>query len=234
MRVVIGEDEALLRQGLSHLLEVAHHDVVGTAGDAVDLLRLVELQQPDLVITDIRMPPDYASEGLEAARRIADTWPEVAIVVLSQYVQRRAAMDLLARRSTGIGYLLKQRIADISTFCTSIERVYAGETVLDPEVVSLMVTRARRDDRAVEQLTTRQREVLVLLAEGRANVAIAQELSITEKSVVAHVSRIYDALGIAATPHDHRRVLAVIRYLSRTGADDDGVARVAPSWSSAT
>lgn len=214
MRIVIGEDEALLRQGLTHLLEVAHHDVVGTAANAVELLRHVEDRQPDLVITDIRMPPRFASEGLEAAQRIADEWPKVAIVVLSQYVQRRAAMDLLARRGSGIGYLLKQRIADISTFCASIERVHAGETVLDPEVVSLMVSRARRDDRAVDQLTTRQREVLVLLAEGRANLAIARELSITEKSVVAHVSHIYDALGIAASAHDHRRVLAVIRYLS--------------------
>jgi DNA-binding NarL/FixJ family response regulator len=215
MRIVIGEDEALLRQGLTHLLRMADHDVVGTAANAVELLRQVEEQQPDLVITDIRMPPHYASEGLEAAQRIADEWPKVAIVVLSQYVQRRAAMDLLARRGSGIGYLLKQRIADISTFCTCIERVQGGETVLDPEVVSLMVSRARRDDRAVDQLTTRQREVLVLLAEGRANIAIAQELSISEKSVVAHVSHIYDALGLAATAHDHRRVLAVIRYLSR-------------------
>lgn len=214
MRIVIGEDEALLRQGLTHLLEQAGHDVVGTAADAVELLRHVEERQPELVITDIRMPPNYASEGLEAAQRIAEGWPRVAIVVLSQHVQRRAAMDLLARRGSGIGYLLKQRVADISTFCASLERVRAGETVLDPEVVSLMVSRARRDDRAVEQLTTRQREVLVLLAEGRANLAIAEELWITEKSVVAHVSHIYDALGIAATPHDHRRVLAVIRYLS--------------------
>ena len=214
MRVVIAEDEALLRQGLSHLLQAAHHDVVGTAANAVDLLHQVEQQQPDLVITDIRMPPGYASEGLQAAQRIGEEWPEVAIVVLSQYVQRRAAMELLARRGSGTGYLLKQRIADITTFCASIERVHAGQTVLDPEVVSVMVSRARRDDRAVDQLTPRQREVLVLLAEGRANLAIADALSITEKSVVAHVSNIYDTLGIAATPQDHRRVLAVVRYLS--------------------
>lgn len=216
MRIVIGEDEALLRQGMTHLLEAAGHDVVGTSANAAELLGHVAERRPDMVITDIRMPPNYASEGLEAAKQIADEWPDVAIVVLSQYVQRRAAMDLLAHRSSAIGYLLKQRIADISTFCADIERVRAGETVLDPEIVSLMVARADRDDLAVHQLTARQLEVLGLIAQGRANLAIAQELSITEKSVVAHVSHIYDVLGIAASPHDHRRVLAVIRYMSQT------------------
>lgn len=215
MRIVIGEDEALLRQGLTHLLEAAQHEVVATAANADELLRHVQERQPELVITDIRMPPRYASEGLDAAKIIADRWPEIGIVVLSQYVQRRAAMDLLAHRPTGIGYLLKQRIADISAFCVSIEQVHAGETVLDPEVVSLMVARARRDGQAVDHLTARQQEVLGLLAQGRANAAIARELSITEKSVVAHVSHIYDVLGIAASPDDHRRVLAVIRYMTQ-------------------
>lgn len=206
MRILIGEDEALLRQGLTHLLEAAGYDVVGTATDADELLRQVEERQPDLVITDIRMPPSYSSEGLVAAKRIAEAWPQIAIVVLSQYVQRRFAMDLIAHRSGGIGYLLKQRIADISTFCASIDRVHAGDTVLDPEVVSVMVARARRGDLAVDGLTARQREVLALIAQGRSNIAIAQELSIAEKSVVAHVSHIYDVLGLAATLQDHRRV----------------------------
>ncbi|GAA4867382.1 response regulator [Actinomycetospora straminea] len=215
MRIVIGEDEALLRRGLAHVLEHAGHDVVGTAADGTELLRHTEERGPDLVITDIRMPPTHTDEGLVAALSIHRDHPEVAIVVLSQHVQRRAAVELLDVRPTRIGYLLKQRIADIETFCDDLERVRAGGTVLDPEIVELMLNRARRDDRALGRLTARQLEVLTLMAEGRTNAAIARALTITEKAVVGHASHIYDQLGLAPDGDDHRRVLAVLRYLRR-------------------
>ena len=161
------------------------------------------------------MPPSHTDEGLVAALAIHRANPHTAIVVLSQHVQRRYATELLAARPTGIGYLLKQRIADVPTFCADLERVYRGGTVLDPEVVTLMLTAARRQDRAVDVLTTRQREVLALMAQGRSNAAIARQLSITEKAVVQHASHVYDVLGLAVCDDDHRRVLAVIQYLSR-------------------
>ena len=215
MRIVIGEDEALLRQGLTHVLEHAGHVVVGTAPDATELLRHTEEREPDLVVTDIRMPPGHTDEGLVAALQIHRSRPQTAIVVLSQHVQRRYAMELLTVRPSGVGYLLKQRIADVPTFCADLERVCAGGTVLDPEVVSLMVARARRNDDAVDRLTPRQQEVLTLMAEGRSNAAIARRLTITEKAVVGHVSRIYDELGLPPSDDDHRRVLAVVRHLAR-------------------
>lgn len=215
MRVVIGEDEALLRQGLTHVLEHAGYDVVGTAADAGELLRHTEERAPDLVVTDIRMPPGHTDEGLVAALEIHRTRPETAIVLLSQHVQRRYAVELLTVRPARIGYLLKQRIADIPTFRADLERVCAGGTVLDPEVVSLMLTRARRDDLALDRLTPRQSEVLALMAEGRTNAAIARRLTITEKAVVGHVSHIYSELGLPPSDDDHRRVLAVLRHLTR-------------------
>ena len=214
MRVVIGEDEALLRQGLTHVLEHAGHQVVGTAADATELLRHAYEREPDLVITDIRMPPTHTDEGLVAALQIHRTRPSTAIVVLSQHVQRRYAVELLTGRPSGIGYLLKQRIADIPTFCADLERVRAGGTVLDPEVVALILARARRDDDTLGRLTSRQHQVLALMAEGRSNASIARRLSITDKAVVGHVSHIYDELGLPPSDDDHRRVLAVLRYLT--------------------
>lgn len=215
MRVVIGEDEALLRQGLRLVLEEAGHDVVAAASDGTRLLELVEEHRPDLVVSDIRMPPGYGDEGLVAALTIQRTLPDVAIVLLSQHVQRRYVTELLAERPSGVGYLLKQRIADVDTFCADLERVRAGGTVLDPEVVSLLVARARRDDTEVQQLTPRQREVLELVAQGRSNSWIARHLTLSEKAVVQHTSRIYDALGLAPSDEDHRRVLAVLHHLTR-------------------
>jgi DNA-binding NarL/FixJ family response regulator len=212
---VVGEDEALLRRGLTHVLEHAGFDVVGTAADADELLRHTAERLPDLVVTDIRMPPTHTDEGLVAALKIHRATPEIAIVLLSQHVQRRYAADILSVRPTGIGYLLKQRIADIPTFCADLERVCAGGTVLDPEVVALMLSRARRDDSALGRLTPRQTEVLGLMAEGRTNAAIARRLTITEKAVVGHASHIYDELGLPPSEDDHRRVLAVLRYLAR-------------------
>ncbi len=215
MRVVIGEDEALLREGLTHLLEHAGFDVVATAPDATELIRHATERQPDLVVTDIRMPPSHTDEGLVAALQIRRTRPETAVVVLSQHVQRRYAAELLAEFPSGVGYLLKQRIADVDTFCEDLERVCKGGTVLDPEVVALMLARAQRSDDALGRLTERQHEVLTLMAQGRSNAAIAQRLTITEKAVVQHTSHIYDILGLAPGADDHRRVLAVLRYLSR-------------------
>jgi DNA-binding NarL/FixJ family response regulator len=215
MRVVIGEDEALLRQGLTLVLERGGFEVVAAAADPDELMRQVKHHEPDLVVTDIRMPPHFTDEGLIAALEIRRTMPSIAVVVLSQHVQRRYAVELLTERPAGVGYLLKQRIADIPTFCGDLERVCAGGTVLDPEVVALMVRRARREDEAVERLTPRQHEVLTLMAEGRSNSAIARRLTISEKAVVQHASHIYDELGLPPSENEHRRVLAVLRYLSR-------------------
>jgi DNA-binding NarL/FixJ family response regulator len=215
VRVVVAEDEALLREGLIHVLEHAGHEVVAAVGDGEQLLDEVERQQPDLVVTDIRMPPSHTTEGLVAAVRISRQWPDIAVVVLSQHVQREYALELLAERPAGVGYLLKHRVADVSTFQADLERVRAGGTVLDPEVVALMVNRARRRHSVLDGLTSRQTEVLALMAQGRSNAAIARQLTITEKAVVGHVSRIYDELGLATDDDDHRRVLAVVRFLSR-------------------
>ncbi len=214
MRVVIGEDETLLREGLELVLDRGGFDVVATAGDADELIAQTRAQQPDLVITDIRMPPGFTDEGLRAALAIRRELPHIAIVVLSQHLQRRYALELIADSSVGIGYLLKQRIADVQTFCDDLARVCAGGTVLDPEVIALMVARARSDHDALARLTARQSEVLALMAEGRSNASIARRLSITEKAVVQHASHIYHELGIAVSDDDHRRVLAVVRYLS--------------------
>ena len=215
MRILICEDEPLLRQGLTHILEHAGHSVVGTATNADELIRQVHERTPDLVITDIRMPPDFTDEGLRAALQIRAEHPRIGIVVLSQHLQRRYAVELVADNTGGVGYLLKQRIADTATFCDDLERVAAGGTVLDPEVIALMINRADRDQASVRHLTPRQQQVLALMAEGRSNAAIAQRLSITEKAVVQHASHIYDQLTLPPSNDDHRRVLAVIRYLSQ-------------------
>lgn len=215
MRVVIAEDEALLREGLVHVLQQAGIDVVATAGDAPSLIAEAATHLPDLVIADIRMPPDQADDGLRAALAVRRRRAATAIMILSQYVHRRYALELLADGSTGVGYLLKQRIADAEAFCRDVRQVATGGTVLDPEVVSVMLARARRDGDAIDRLTPRQAEVLALVAEGRSNAAIARRLVITEKAVVQHVSHIYDELGLAPREDDHRRVLAVARYLAR-------------------
>jgi DNA-binding NarL/FixJ family response regulator len=215
MRVVIGEDEALLREGLSLVLASCGFEVAGTVGDAQTLIDQVRRLTPDLVITDIRMPPGYADEGLRAALEIRRTMPCTPVVVLSQHLQRRVAVQLAAGQPGGIGYLLKQRIADIPTFCADLRRVQAGGTVLDPEVVSLMVARARAEHEGLRQLTARQQEVLALMAAGRSNLSIAQALSLAERSVIQHVSNIYTQLGLPPNNDDHRRVLAVVRYLSQ-------------------
>ncbi len=216
MRVVIGEDEALLREGLARVLQDAGLDVVGVAADAGELIKLGSAHAPDLLIADIRMPPDHTDDGLRAALEVRRGRPDTAVMILSQYVNRRYALELISDHGTaGVGYLLKERVADGQTFVRDAIRVAQGGTVLDREVVAVMVARARRDGDAIDRLTPRQAEVLALVAEGRSNAAIARKLVITEKSVVQHVSHIYDQLGLSASEDDHRRVLAVARYLAR-------------------
>lgn len=215
MRVVIGEDEALLREGLTLVLNQGGFDVVASAPNAGELVAQTRDLDPDLVVTDIRMPPSYTDEGLRAALELRQSMPKLSIVVLSQYLQRQHATELLATHPGGVGYLLKQRIADIPTFCADLNRVCLGETVLDPEVVALMVARARHGSDGLSRLTNRQLEVVALMAEGRSNSSIARSLSISEKAVVQHVSHIYDTLGLVEGEDDHRRVLAVVRYLQR-------------------
>jgi DNA-binding NarL/FixJ family response regulator len=215
VRVVIGEDQALMREGLVLLLERAEFEVAGVAGDGEALVRKAHAHRPDVVIADIRMPPTQTDEGLRAALAIRDALPQIAIVVLSQHVQRKYASELLesGAGAGGVGYLLKQRIADSDAFCSDLRRICDGASVLDPEVVAAMLGRARRDD-PVDRLTARQREVLALMAEGRSNAGIAERLYLSEKAVIKHVSHIYGELGLRPAADDHRRVLAVMRYLN--------------------
>jgi DNA-binding NarL/FixJ family response regulator len=215
VRVILAEDEALLRHGLELLLERAGFTVAATAADGPDLVRKARAHRPDLVITDIRMPPGHTDEGLRAAQAIRAEHPEgMAVLLLSHHVQITYALELLEPGHGGFGYLLKQRVADVERFTRDLKRVCAGGIVLDRTVAEALATASDRSDDPLHRLTVRQLDVLTLLAEGRSNAAIAQRLSITEKSVVAHVSRIYDELGLPAHADDHRRVLAVIRYLS--------------------
>lgn len=214
MRCVIAEDETLLRHGLALVLEQAGFELVGSAVDAPSLVTLTREHVPDLVVTDIRMPPHHTDDGLQAAVQIRTMMPRVGVVVVSQHLQRRYAVDLIGDNPAGVGYLLKQRIGDIPTFCADLQRVCAGGTALDPEVAALMLTRARTDKAAVGRLTVRQQEVLAAMAEGRSNAAIARALFISDKAVVGHVSHIYDQLGLPDCADDHRRVLAVVRYLN--------------------
>lgn len=213
MRVVIAEDQALMRAGLRLVLEQAGFETVAVAADAADLVRKTVAHRPDLLIADIRMPPTHTDDGLRAALEARRRVPGLPVLVLSQYVQRDYAVELLESGERGVGYLLKQRVADVERFVADARRVVGGGSVLDREVVAAMVERHRRDD-PVARLTDRQREVLALMAEGRSNAAIADQLQITEKAVVRQTSGIYDELGLTASPDDHRRVLAVVRYLS--------------------
>jgi DNA-binding NarL/FixJ family response regulator len=215
MRVVIGEDEALLREGLSLVLERAGFEIAATAGDGEALVAAARSERPQLVVTDIRMPPTQSDEGLRAALEIRATLPETAVLVLSQHAQRRYATELLGQRAAGVGYLLKQRIADADAFVADVRRVCDGGTVLDPELVGVLLGRARPDDDPFHGLTPRQRDVLALMAEGADNAAIAERLVITEKAVIKHVSRIYEQLDLLPGAGEHRRVLAVVRYLAR-------------------
>ncbi|MFN3601529.1 MAG: response regulator [Dietzia sp.] len=215
MRVVIAEDEALIRRGLELVLREGSHEVLAAVADTRALDHSVDTLMPDLVITDIRMPPTHTEEGMLAALDIRRRHPEMAVVVLSQHVYSRYARDLLAAGAGGVGYLLKQRIADIDTFLADLDRVRAGGTALDPEVVAVMLGRKSPSQQALGRLTPRQLEVLSLVAEGRNNASIAADLFLTEKAVVQHISRIYDALDLPLDGEGNRRVQAVVHYLNR-------------------
>ncbi|MDQ3610172.1 MAG: response regulator transcription factor [Actinomycetota bacterium] len=215
MRVVIAEDEALLREGLVLLLGRAGFDVVAAVGDAESLLRASMRHRPDVVITDIRMPPGGTDDGVRAAVALKSRLPSTGVVVLSQHLSRQYALDLLDAGGSGVGYLLKQRVADARRFAADVRWVAGGGSVLDPEIAAAAVARAERVDDRVSRLTARQMEVLALLAQGLNNAGIAEALVITEKSVVEHVSKVYAALHLPQTGHEHRRVLAVLRFLSR-------------------
>lgn len=212
MRIVIAEDSVLLRAGLTRILIDAGMDVVASVGDADELLTTVARHQPDLAVVDVRMPPTHTDDGLRAALAVRARWPEVAILVLSQYVEETYATELLAGDTAGLGYLLKDRIADVSEFLGAVRRVGDGGTALDPEVVAQLLARSRQRD-PLERLTPREAEVLALMAEGRTNPAIARELVISDKAVEKHVGNIFLKLDLPPAGDDHRRVLAVLRWL---------------------
>jgi DNA-binding NarL/FixJ family response regulator len=214
LRVVIAEDTVLLREGLRRVLTDAGLDVAGTAADADQLLKLVQTVSPDVVLTDIRMPPDQSTEGLQAALEIRRRWPGIAVIVVSQHVETEHLFELLADDPRGIGYVLKERVADIAQFTDAIRRVAAGESVIDPQVVSRLVTRPRRNS-PLETLTERELAVLALMAEGRSNQAIAGQLYMSPKTLETHVGNLFGKLGLLPAAQDHRRVLAVLTYLRR-------------------
>jgi DNA-binding NarL/FixJ family response regulator len=211
VRVVIAEDSVLLRAGLTRLLDEAGFDVVDAVDDAEQLLRSVERHQPDVVVADVRMPPTHTDEGIKASLVIRQRWPQIAVLVLSQYVEERYATELLAGKTRGVGYLLKDRVADVEEFVEALRRVGSGGTALDPEVVSQLLARGLR--KPLDALTPREQEVLRLMAEGRSNGAIAGQLVVTEGAIEKHVSSIFTKLGLTPTEGDHRRVLAVLSYL---------------------
>jgi serine/threonine-protein kinase PknK len=210
-RVILADDDVLLREGLASLLERAEFDVVGQAGTAADLLELVGIHVPDLVVVDIRMPPTHTTEGIDAARSIREEHPDTAILVLSAHVEVEHAMELLAGGDR-IGYLLKSRVADVAEFVDTLRRIAAGGTVVDPALVQELVTAQRRND-PLADLTERERDVLALMAEGRSNSGIARRLWVTEGTVEKHVRSILAKLRLPETGDDHRRVLAVVRFL---------------------
>jgi len=214
-RVLVGEDQPLVREGIVRVLESAGFEVVGVAGDAPELIRKAGGHHPDVVVTDIQMPPDLSDDGLRAAIEIRRRQPEVGVVVLSQFLEDRYALDLVGERADGVGYLLKDRLGDLDLFVDAVKRVAQGGSALDPEVVQRMVGR-RRESSPLDDLTPREKQVLGLMAEGRSNVGIAEELIVTVAAVERHVTSIFSKLGLQQAPEDHRRVLAVLQYLKRS------------------
>ena len=212
MRVVIADDELLLREGLARLLIEAGFEVVGKAGTGEELMRLVDIGRPDVALVDIRMPPTHTDEGLVAAREIRRAYPEIGVLVLSHYLESSYAMRLLEEHPERSGYLLKERVSDVAVLVDALERIDDGECVLDPTIVARLVGRAREDS-PLDELTGREREVLSLIAEGHSNDAICRKLFLSPKTVETHVRHILLKLGIGETPDYHRRVLAVLAYL---------------------
>jgi DNA-binding NarL/FixJ family response regulator len=211
-RVIVGEDQPLVRAGIVHVLEDGGFDVVATAGDAADLVGKALVHHPDVVVTDIQMPPDRSDDGLRAALKIRAAQPDVAVLVLSQFLEDRYVFDLVADGAQGVGYLLKEKVGDLRTFTDAVRRVAEGGSALDPDVVARIVGRRRRDS-PLDRLTAREREVLALIAEGLSNAGVAERLVVTVSAVERHVTSIFDKLGLPPTPDQHRRVLAVLTYL---------------------
>ena len=212
MRIVIAEDSAVIRAGLKEILADRGHEIVAAVGDAEALLKAVETNDPDVAIVDVRMPPQHTDEGLRAAIAIRRAHPRVGILVFSQYIETRYASDLLSMRSGGVGYLLKDRVADVGEFTDAITRIAAGGTALDPEVVTGLL-RATRHAAVLDALTAREHDVLALMAEGRSNAAIAMRFAVSERAVEKHIGNIFAKLGLPPSDSDHRRVLAVLAFL---------------------
>jgi len=211
MRIAIAEDSVLLREGLTRLLVDEGHEIIAACGDAESFLRAVTDTQPDVCVVDVRMPPTFTDEGLRAALVVRDRWPDVGVLVLSQWVEEQYATELIAGRPHGVGYLLKDRVADVAEFLDALRRVASGGSALDPEVVAQLLARSRHP---LGGLTPRERDVLALMAEGRSNSAIAQSLVVGGGAVEKHINNIFMKLGLAPADQDHRRVLAVLRYMN--------------------
>jgi len=213
--VLVGEDQPLVREGVVRALEIGGFEVVGTADDARDLVRKAATHRPDVVVTDIQMPPDSTDDGLRAALEIRAADPGVGILVLSAFLEDRYALDLVAESAQGVGYLLKERVGNLRTFTDAVQRVADGGSALDPDVVDRLIGRRRRRqvESPLDRLTPREREVLALIAQGRPNQGAAEDLVVTVAAVERHVTSIFDKLGLRQSPEDHRRVLAVLTYL---------------------
>ena len=212
IRVLVGEDQPIVREGIVHVLADSGFEVIGTAGDARDLVRKARSGRPDVVVTDIQMPPDHADDGLRAALEIRSALPGVGVLVLSQFLEDRYAFDLVADGAQGVGYLLKEKVGDLHVFTDAVRRVADGGSALDPDVVARLVGRRRRSS-PLDSLTKRETEVLSLIAEGYSNAGVARELVVTVAAVERHVTSIFDKLGLQQSPDQHRRVLAVLNYL---------------------
>jgi DNA-binding NarL/FixJ family response regulator len=210
-RVIIGEDDVLLREGISRVLGDAGYDVVAQAGDAEAFLRKALAHQADIAVVEVKMPPDRSDDGLRAAVELRRQRPSMGVLILSQYCEERYAVDLIGDRAEGVGYLLKERVGDVDAFVDAVDRVASGGTALDPEVVARML--GRRSHSPLEELTRREREVLAAMAEGKSNIGIAEALVVTEAAVEKHVTSIFQKLGLAPALSDHRRVLAVLTYV---------------------
>ena len=212
VRVLVGEDQPLVREGIIRVLEVNGFQVVATAGNAPDLVRKAAVHRPDVVVTDIQMPPDSTDDGLRAALEIRTADPDIGVLVLSQFLEDRYAFDLVAGGAGGVGYLLKEKVGDLRTFTEAVRRVADGGSALDPDVVERLIGRSRRKG-PLDRLTARERQVLALIAQGRSNSGVAADLVVTVAAVERHVTSIFDKLGLHQAPDQHRRVLAVLSYL---------------------